>query len=256
MASKTLCSAIFVQHRTPNPVKPYLPEFTGPFQAITDLTEQKVNFTHQYVTTFTLTNPPIVRHAKYLGKLLGCRLVPKDSLDKPIPKESSEITTNLQQLESQLNLNITEKLKKVLDAQFSQRQLQTRAIVIVYKNKIVAERYDLNFTQDTPQLGWSMTKSLLNTLIGIRVYQGKMNITEKVLAPEWNSVNDPRREITVDQMLRMSSGLEFDENYGMVADVSKMLFYENDTAHFAANKKLIHNPDEKWFVVQFCESVN
>ena len=89
----------------------------------------------------------------------------------------------------------------------------TRAVVVVYKGKIIAERYAPEIDKVTPLIGWSMTKSLTSTLIGILVGQGKLSIDERSTFEEWEGRGDPRRDITLNHLLHMSSGLEFEENY-------------------------------------------
>ena len=89
-----------------------------------------------------------------------------------------------------------------------------------------------------------MAKSVINTLIGILVQQGKLSLDAQNLLPEWRSPDDPRRHITLDQLLRMSSGLQFSEKYANpLSDVITMLFRQGDRAHYAAQCQLQHPPD-------------
>ena len=83
-------------------------------------------------------------------------------------------------------------------------------------------------------LGWSVTKSVLNALVGIRVRQGKMRLEQSALLPEWCAQpQDERCNITVLQLLQMSSGLHFDETYGAFGGATHMLFANTDVAKFA-----------------------
>jgi hypothetical protein len=123
----------------------------------------------------------------------------------------------------------------------------TRAIVVVHKGRIVAERYAPGFDKDMPLVGWSVTKGALNALIGMRVKDGKLAVADKDLLPEWRKEGDPRRAISLDDLLRMSSGLEFDESYDdPLSDVTEMLFVAGDKVKFAADKPLIHPPGTHW----------
>eukprot|EP01116_Phalansterium_solitarium_P013869 TRINITY_DN31311_c0_g1_i1.p1 TRINITY_DN31311_c0_g1~~TRINITY_DN31311_c0_g1_i1.p1 ORF type:complete len:480 (-),score=152.54 TRINITY_DN31311_c0_g1_i1:94-1533(-) len=144
-----------------------------------------------------------------------------------------------------------EKLDAAVDDAFAeffgeQHQKRTRAVAVVYKGELVAERYANGITKDSVLGGWSITKSVLNALVGIRVLQGKMSVDSEIDAPEWNAANDPRDALTVDHLLRMSSGLSFWENYSPVGDTPRMLFVEPDAAAFAANTKLASPPDNVW----------
>lgn len=123
----------------------------------------------------------------------------------------------------------------------------TRALVVVHRGRIVAERYAPGFDPSMPLNGWSMTKGLVNALVALRVKDGKLALTDRALLPEWRNANDPRRDISLNDLLRMSSGLAFDESYdNPLADVAEMLFVEDDMASFAAAKKLLHPPGSHW----------
>lgn len=142
-------------------------------------------------------------------------------------------------------------LKTAIDKAFSEQRteslIRTRAILIVYQGQLVAERYAPGITSTTPLQGWSMTKSVINALIGILVKQGKLSLVEKALIQEWSGADDPRASITLDQLLRMSSGLEFNETVEInLTDLTEMLFQSPDTAAFALDKPLKYLPDTHW----------
>jgi len=127
------------------------------------------------------------------------------------------------------------------------RPRNTRALVVVHRGRIVAERYAPGFDAAMPLVGWSMTKGALNALIGMRVKDGKLAVADRALMPEWRGEDDKRRDITLDDLLRMSSGLAFDESYdNPLADVTVMLFARGDMAKFAADKPLLQPPGTHW----------
>lgn len=124
---------------------------------------------------------------------------------------------------------------------------RTRAIVVVKDGKIIAERYGKGFDSNTLFQGWSMTKSVTEALLGVLVEQGRLDIHAAAPVPEWQGANDPRKAITTDQLIRMSSGLEFNEDYGDLTDgVTQMLYNQGDMAAYAANKPLAGAPDTTW----------
>jgi CubicO group peptidase (beta-lactamase class C family) len=122
----------------------------------------------------------------------------------------------------------------------------TQAVVVVYNGAIIAERYGQGFTPSMHIPGWSMTKSVTNALTGILVRQGKLDIRKPAPVAAWRKPGDPRGKITLDQLLRMSSGLDFLEVYGPHADMTDML-NETSMADFAAGKKLRAEPDREWY---------
>jgi CubicO group peptidase (beta-lactamase class C family) len=124
---------------------------------------------------------------------------------------------------------------------------RTRALVVVKSGRIVAERYAPGFNAAMPLIGWSISKGVMNALIGLRVNDGKLALTDTALMPEWRGDSDPRRAITLNELMRMTSGLAFDEGYGDTdSDVVRMLFAEGDKAVFAANKPLLFPPGTHW----------
>ncbi len=111
-----------------------------------------------------------------------------------------------------------------------------RAIAVIRDGRLVAESYGPGFDRDTPLLGWSMTKSVTAALVGMRIAKGRMDAEQDRLLPEWNG--DERAAIKLADLLAMQSGLAFNEDYGDVTDVTRMLFLESDMAGFAASKPL------------------
>ncbi|MEI3851363.1 serine hydrolase [Ensifer sp. CCNWLY38] len=115
-----------------------------------------------------------------------------------------------------------------------------RAIAVIRDGRLVAETYGRGFNRSTPLLGWSMTKSVTAALIGLRVAEGRMEVARAGLLPEW--AGDERASITLADLMGMQSGLEFNENYGDVTDVTRMLYLEKDMAGYAATKPLTSDP--------------
>ncbi len=115
--------------------------------------------------------------------------------------------------------------------------LGTRGVVVVRDGRIVAERYAPGFTVATPQLGWSMSKSVASLLTGVLVAQRKVALSDDRLRPEWT---DDRARITIEDLLRMRSGLAWDETYDLGTTITAMLYDQSDMASFVASQPLIH----------------
>lgn len=124
---------------------------------------------------------------------------------------------------------------------------ETHAVLVAQRGRIVLERYWTGFGPDRTYPSWSMAKSITHALIGILVRDGKLDVHAPADVPEWQDPDDPRRAITLDQLLRMSSGLAFREDYDPdhPSDVIEMLFGsgQDDVAAFAATFPLDHKPD-------------
>lgn len=140
------------------------------------------------------------------------------------------------------NINY-KKLNETIDTIFNSRN-QTRSVLVVYKDQIIAEKYADNFDKNSLQLGWSMTKSITSTVFGILQCQGKVNVEQSNLFKEWE--NDDRKNITIHNLLQMNSGLEWLEDYNTISDVTKMLFLESDMTKTQISKPLVGKPNETW----------
>jgi CubicO group peptidase (beta-lactamase class C family) len=117
----------------------------------------------------------------------------------------------------------------------------------VHGGRIVAERYAPGFDATMPLIGWSMTKTMTNVLVGLRVKDGAIALQDNALLPQWRGEDDPRRAITLNELMRMTSGITFDESYSNdLSDVAQMLFVQGNAAAFAASKPLAHEPGAYW----------
>ena len=117
-----------------------------------------------------------------------------------------------------------------------------RAIVVVDHGRIVGERYAEGFAPTTPLLGWSMTKTVMAGVIGMLIKDGKLFLDQDGF---WSG-HDGRERIRLKDLLAMSSGLQWNEAYGAVSDVTGMLYLQPDMAAFARSPPLAHPPGEAW----------
>ncbi len=126
---------------------------------------------------------------------------------------------------------------------------ETHALLVVQGGRITFERYGEGFDAASTHHSWSKAKSITHALVGLLVKDGKLDIQAPAGVPEW--AGDARSAITLDQLLRMSSGLKFSEDYapsGGSSDVIAMLFQEgkDDVAAYAAAQPLEHAPGTYW----------
>jgi len=190
---------------------------------------------------------------------LGCALV-LDGLTPPQPAASTPDASGLRvpvqridEMPESTKHEGTERgeLDLVVDRAFSEPDLmrprRTLAVVVVHRGQIIAERYGAGVRPDTPQIGWSMTKSVMNALVGILVKDRRLTVRAPAPIPDWHTPDDPRRAITLDDLLRMRSGLRFDEDMSNPsADVMRTLLGVDDAARYATDKNLTDAPGTRW----------
>ncbi len=141
-----------------------------------------------------------------------------------------------------------QKIKEIVNQVFEDSIVYkgTFAVIIIYKDQIIAERYRDDLNPATRFLSWSMAKSFTNALVGILVKRGILDINIPINLDEWR--DDDRKNITLNHLLQMKSGLKFNENYNkfFLPDAPSMLMKEGDMGAFAASKKLYAKPNSQW----------
>lgn len=127
---------------------------------------------------------------------------------------------------------------------------ETRAVVIIQRGKLVAERYMAGYGPDTRLLSWSMAKSITQALVGIAVRRGLVDIDKPMGNPRWPA-GDPRAQIPWRNWINMIDGQDYHEigvSDQTRSDAAKMLYGPGrlDVAAYSASLPLIHPPATHW----------
>jgi len=243
-AAKNMASTVFLTDRSPESVT--LNDNDVPLIKLADV---ETDGTSAEASVFGL-----MERKSLCQDGLGCVLVNEDyDSDLSLPKPKRTKLKNAlpfpygeNGIKDSVFENIDyQNLQVAVDKAFAAPEIQkTRTVLVAYKNHIIAERYLDGFTKDTPILGWSMTKSVLATFYGILEHQGEIDLNKSAPINEWEK--DERRNITLNHLLRMQSGLAWDEDYASISDVTKMLFLDADMTKGQAKKEAIAPPTEVW----------
>jgi hypothetical protein len=234
-AAKTMCSGVFVAGRTPEAMREdlYAVSFVG----------TQVDRENQSISSslYGLANAKAIYRPG-----LGCTLV-NGSTEAELRAQPSPPISSVKAKDFTIEPKNT-NLEKLLDQTFTESNpkalVRTRAVVVLQDGKLIGERYASGFNAKMPLLGWSMTKSVTNAMIGMMVLDKKLEIQKPAPVDEWK--NDTRAKITIDQLLRMSSGLAFVEDYASPSDATNMLFRSKGAGAFAIGGKLEAEPDAIW----------
>jgi CubicO group peptidase (beta-lactamase class C family) len=139
-------------------------------------------------------------------------------------------------------------LKAALDHAFEEPDeppfRRTKAVVVVHDGKVIAERYADGIGINTPLMGFSMTKSVVSALIGVMTQQGLTSPSMPAPVPEWRG--DIRREIEIEDLLRMTTGLALDETNSGFDPSSQMIYLHDDMAGFAAKAMPVAQRRKRW----------
>lgn len=259
-AARLMCGGVFVSGRTPEHVhaedlarKTSPGKYLGFVQADVDFAEKTVTGSlygffartaiYREGVGCTIAQGKTPAQLRAQGEGVASTLPPADP-NEPWPNGDA---TSADDLPSEID---AAALTAAMDFAFAEpdpeRPRRTRAALVVHRGRIVAERYAPGFDMTTRHISNSVAKSFTCTLIGILVGQGKLDVHARAPIAEWSASGDPRGAITLDNLLRMSSGLQFEENYTSVRSDITLQFTKGDPAGYAAAKSLDVPPGTRW----------
>ena len=237
-AAKTVCSNVFIAKRDADEVIRTDVQFAE--HLVAKLMKIDVDVANRRVEAAFLGLFG-KRRAAY-ADWYGCTLVSNDeNLDRAIasPLPSPPPPDSLWPVGEKALLSDNRRLLAAIEDPILQGP-GMRAIVVVHDGRIIAETYGEGFTASTPLLGWSMTKTVNAVLVGMAIKDGRLSLDQKNLFPQW--AGDARATISVADLMAMSSGLEFNEDQGLLSDVARMELLVRDAAAFARDKPLVAAP--------------
>ncbi len=137
-----------------------------------------------------------------------------------------------------------ELIDTCFDAPGSKPFKKTLGIAVVYENQLIAEKYFSGYDYQTKFHGWSMTKSLTGAWAGILADNGQLRPDEPVGVDAWEK--DGRSRISVKNVLQMSTGIDWYENYFTISDATVMLMQSEDMFGYVTGCAAAHNPGAYW----------
>jgi CubicO group peptidase (beta-lactamase class C family) len=251
--AKVICSAVFITGLDPEFASENVGYFTAPYEVRAKLGKPIVDRQHKQV--HVAVPGGVTRTAVYLGDQ-GCVTLPvgKASVDfEPIKLKTTLPDASTQAwpmgdvlpnepLPPELNMA---KVTEAVDAAFDPPEGKTAAFVVIWKGRLIAERYAPGITAQTPLESWSMGKSVTATLMGVLLQQGAYELWQPAPIPEWQEGKDLRSEIRIADLLHMSSGLRIkaleDPDFDPAGTYPDHLYLYTgsvDSFHYAATRPL------------------
>ncbi|MCM4158657.1 serine hydrolase [Antarcticibacterium flavum] len=248
-AAKNVCSAVFEAERDLISVE----EGDNDFAPV-NLAHNEVDLENRLATSSVFG---LKKRTAIYREGAGCTLLPENSdfsiSGNPVPQRNSSVNSDPYpygdgEPRDTIFPNIDQQ--KLLDAVSlgfdaeGEVAKRTRAVLVIYKNRLIAEEYSDGFSAETKILGWSMTKSVTSTVLGVMARQGRISIDQTNLFPEWEK--DARSKISLNNLLQMSSALEWEEDYSKISDVTRMLFLAENMTCVQLEKTLVGDPGTIW----------
>ena len=214
--AKILCSGVFITGLDPADAAANVGGFISPFDERRHVVDTVVDYEQERVA---LTLPDgVIRTAKrYQNQGCVAHGIGEDSVhfaptavERNLPPAATtpwpmgDVLSDAS-WPSEIDM---EKVEEALDIGFGPAEARTLGLVITYKGRILGERYGEGIDIHTPLESWSMTKSLTGTLMGVLIQQGTYELWQSAPVPEWQEPGDPRQEIRIGDIMRMSSGIK------------------------------------------------
>lgn len=247
-AAKNLCSCVFVAGMDEDVVKEIDLGFS-----LMKFADAKVDYSDRSASSSVWGLTP--RKAIYRPNL-GCVLVnelSEEILRQPTFEPSLNPVDSLinwfendttKGITSEQSLGISEIIAGALEND-NEKTINTRGMVVLHKGHLVGEGYAEGYNKDSRLLGWSMTKSLTSTMAGLMIHDGYFKLDDKAPVSEWEGTD--KETITYRNLLQMSSGLQFEEDYASVSDANMMLWMSDTMGVQTIDNPLEAAPGEKWY---------
>lgn len=240
IGSKLLCSARYVSGFTEEQAFDDLVQYSGILQELT------VEFDDEQKTVTTSLFGLSEKTANYVPNI-GCAIdyagyPQRASLQTQEVSPSNDVWPLGDDVGS-LDADTQQLLEQLL-AQDNAAGLNTRALLVARSGSIIGEAYGQGADAQTPLLGWSMAKSLMAIMLANLELQGSLNLSAAAGFEPWEG--DERSQIRITDMLTMTDGLAFSEEYNPGDDATAMLFTEPSSSEFVMQKRALHEPGTRF----------
>lgn len=138
-------------------------------------------------------------------------------------------------------IQLTDSLKEHLTG------IETTAFLVIQNDSILYEEYWDGYSDSSLSGSFSMAKSFVSTMIGIAIQEGKIkSLDEQVgnFLPEFKT--GEKQNLTIRDLMTMSSGTNWDESYSSPFSVTTELYYGKDIFNTATSVKIVKTPGTEW----------
>ncbi len=130
------------------------------------------------------------------------------------------------------------KVEQIINLSFQDKA--TMSVVIIKDGRIIGEKHAKGFNQDSVGTSWSVAKSFYAALIGISINKGEISSLDDPVSKYLDYFNDERSNITIRDLLDMSSGLSYPRHQ------HEKMFFSKDHLEYSKSIPKTKEPGKKF----------
>ena len=135
----------------------------------------------------------------------------------------------------------TEVLKKL------NQERETKAFIVIKNDSILFEKYFDGYNNSSLSNSFSVTKSIIVSMLGKAIMEGYIKGLDQPVSDFFNEYKDGlAAELTVGHLASMSSGMEWDEKYYSVINITSESYFTRDLRSLILNQKIIKKPGQSF----------
>lgn len=123
---------------------------------------------------------------------------------------------------------------------------ETIAFLVIQDTSIVFESYWEGYSENSTSSSFSMAKSVVGLLVGIAIDEGKISSVQDPISMYLPEFKNAKYNITVKDLLTMSSGIKWNESYNNPFSVTTKSYYGNNIDKLILKSKSVQEPGKKY----------
>jgi CubicO group peptidase (beta-lactamase class C family) len=127
------------------------------------------------------------------------------------------------------------------------QELETVSFLVAQDGKLLYEQYWENYTDSSVSNSFSVAKSIVSLLIGVAIDEGKISSTEQKVGDFIPSfAKGANAQLTIKNVLTMSSGINWDESYASPFSVTTKAYYGDNLPKLMQDIQVIETPGKSF----------
>lgn len=130
--------------------------------------------------------------------------------------------------------------------QLNLKSMKTSALLVAHQGKLIHEQYFDKHNKQTVSNSFSIAKAITVLLAGKAIEEGYITADQKVSEFFGQYNYSPADELTLEDLMRMSSGMDWQESYYHPFNVTTAAYYGNNLDDLILSRKIVRPPGRKF----------